>query len=199
MKQFIEFIPVALFVGVYFTTKDIYLSTGVLMAGMLLQVAYEYFTSGTVEKKTWVIFAIAMIFGGATLLFRNEVFIQWKPTIVNWLFAITLWGSLALVKTNLLKKMMGKQLNMPDIAWRNINHGWALGFFIAGALNLVVAYNFSLDFWVTYKLFGGLALTISYMICTMVYLVKGSYLVEPKTAEDAPKTTKTFSKDAADT
>ena len=46
MKQFIEFIPVALFVGVYFTTKDIYLSTGVLMAGMLLQVAYEYFTSG---------------------------------------------------------------------------------------------------------------------------------------------------------
>ena len=199
MKQFIEFIPVALFVGVYFTTKDIYLSTGVLMAGMLLQVAYEYFTSGTVEKKTWVIFAIAMIFGGATLLFRNEVFIQWKPTIVNWLFAITLWGSLALVKTNLLKKMMGKQLNMPDIAWRNINHGWALGFFIAGALNLVVAYNFSLDFWVTYKLFGGLALTISYMICTMVYLVKGGYLVELKTAEDAPKTTKTFSKDAADT
>jgi intracellular septation protein len=199
MKQFIEFIPVALFVGVYFTTKDIYLSTGVLMAGMLLQVAYEYFTSGTVEKKTWVIFAIAMIFGGATLLFRNEVFIQWKPTIVNWLFAITLWGSLALVKTNLLKKMMGKQLNMPDIAWRNINHGWALGFFIAGALNLVVAYNFSLDFWVTYKLFGGLALTISYMICTMVYLVKGGYLVESKTAEDAPKATKTFSKDAADT
>ena len=199
MKQFIEFIPVALFVGVYFTTKDIYLSTGVLMAGMLLQVAYEYFTSGTVEKKTWGIFAIAMIFGGATLMFRNEVFIQWKPTIVNWLFAITLWGSLALVKTNLLKKMMGKQLNMPDIAWRNINHGWALGFFIAGALNLVVAYNFSLDFWVTYKLFGGLALTISYMICTMVYLVKGGYLVEPKTAEDAPKATKTFSKDAADT
>jgi len=199
MKQFIEFIPVALFVGVYFTTKDIYLSTGVLMAGMLLQVAYEYFTSGTVEKKTWVIFAIAMIFGGATLLFRNEVFIQWKPTIVNWLFAITLWGSLALVKINLLKKMMGKQLNMPDIAWRNINNGWALGFFIAGALNLVVAYNFSLDFWVTYKLFGGLALTISYMICTMVYLVKGGYLVEPKTAEDAPKATKTFSKDAADT
>ena len=137
MKQFIEFIPVALFVGVYFTTKDIYLSTGVLMAGMLLQVAYEYFTSGAVEKKTWVIFAIAMIFGGATLLFRNEVFIQWKPTIVNWLFAITLWGSLALVKTNLLKKMMGKQLNMPDIAWRNINHGWALGFFIAGALSII--------------------------------------------------------------
>ena len=65
MKQFIEFIPVALFVGVYFTTKDIYLSTGVLMAGMLLQVAYEYFTTGKVEKKTLAIFAIAMIFGGA--------------------------------------------------------------------------------------------------------------------------------------
>ena len=87
MKQFIEFIPVVLFVGVYYTTKDIYLSTGVLMAGIFLQVAYEYFTTGTVEKKTQAIFAIAMLFGGATLLFRNEVFIQWKPTIVNWLFA----------------------------------------------------------------------------------------------------------------
>ncbi len=199
MKQFIEFIPVALFVGVYFTTKDIYLSTGVLMAGMLVQVAFEYFTTGTVEKKTLVIFAIAMIFGGATLLFRNEVFIQWKPTIVNWLFAVTLWGSAVLVKTNLLKKMIGQQVKMPDNAWRNLNHGWALGFFIAGALNLVVAYNFSLDFWVSYKLFGGMGLTIFYMVCTMVYLVKGGYLSEPEKTKDASGGAAPFSKDTADT
>ncbi len=198
MKQFIEFVPVVLFVGVYFTTKDIYLSTGVLMAGIFLQVAYEYFTTGTVEKKTQAIFAIAMLFGGATLLFRNEVFIQWKPTIVNWLFAAALWGSLVLVKTNLLKKMMGAQLDMPDTAWRHLNHGWALGFFIAGVLRLVVAYNFSLDFWVSYKLFGGMGLTIFYMVCTVVYLIKGGYLAEPQAANDASNASPAFSKDATD-
>jgi intracellular septation protein len=178
MKQFIEFVPVVLFVAVYFTTKDIYLSTAMLMAGIFLQVAYEYFTTGKVEKKTQIIFAIAMLFGGATLLFRNEVFIQWKPTIVNWLFAVALWGSLLFVKTNLLKKMIGEQLSMPDKAWKHLNNGWALGFFIAGVLNLVVAYNFSLDFWVSYKLFGGMGLTIFYMVCTVLYLMKGGYLSE---------------------
>lgn len=207
MKQFIEFIPVVLFVGVYYTTKDIYLSTGVLMAGIFLQVVYEYFTTGKIEKKTQIIFAIAMLFGGATLLFRNEVFIQWKPTIVNWLFAAALWGSLLVLKTNLLKKMIGEQLAMPDQAWKHLNNGWALGFVIAGVLNLVVAYNFSLDFWVSYKLFGGMGLTIFYMACTVLYLMKGGYLSEapavgPATgalaAEDADKAKPAFSKDLPD-
>ena len=199
MKQFIEFIPVVLFVGVYFTTKDIYLSTGVLMAGIFLQVVYEYFTTGKVEKKTQAIFAIAVIFGGATLIFRNEVFIQWKPTIVNWLFAAALWGSLIIVKTNLLKKMIGEQLDMPDVAWRHLNNGWALGFFIAGVLNLVVAYNFSLDFWVSYKLFGGMGLTIFYMVCTVIYLMKGGYLNEAPAVGEANSAKPAFSKDATDT
>ena len=208
MKQFIEFVPVVLFVAVYFTTKDIYLSTAVLMAGIFLQVAYEYFTTGKVEKKTQIIFAIAMLFGGATLLFRNEVFIQWKPTIVNWLFAVALWGSLVFVKTNLLKKMIGEQLSMPDKAWKHLNNGWALGFFIAGVLNLVVAYNFSLDFWVSYKLFGGMGLTIFYMACTVLYLMKGGYLSEagdpkaPEATAPGPNDTDTakpaFSKDVND-
>ncbi len=188
MKQFIEFIPVALFVVVYFSTRDIYLSTGVLMVGVCVQVAYEYLKVGKVDKKTKVIFWVAMLFGGATLIFRNEEFIQWKPTIVNWLFAVTLLGSQILGRENLLKKMLGEQLALPDMVWRNLTLGWSLGFFIAGALNLVVAYSFSLDFWVTYKLVGGFVITLIYMAITFLYLIKGGFVDEAPAEEPAAKT-----------
>ncbi len=176
MKQFVEFIPVALFVVVYFTTRDIYISTGVLMVGICLQVAFEYIVSRKVDRKTKVIFWVAMLFGGATLIFRNEAFIQWKPTIVNWLFAVGLFSSQLIGKESVIKKMLSEQVRFPDHVWRNLTFGWALGFFLAGGLNLIVAYNFDLDTWVTYKLIGGFAITLLYMIVTMVYLVKGGYI-----------------------
>jgi intracellular septation protein len=184
MKQFVEFLPVALFVVVYFTTRDIYISTGVLMVGICLQVAFEYITQRKIDKKTKVIFWVAMLFGGATLIFRNEAFIQWKPTIVNWLFAVGLLSSQAFGKENIIKKMLSEQVEFPDHVWRNLTLGWSLGFFLAGGLNLIVAYNFDLDFWVTYKLVGGFGITLCYMIVTMTYLVKGGYV-----ADDSPEST----------
>ena len=185
MKQFIEFVPVALFVIVYFSTRDIYLSTGVLMVGICLQVAFEYFKFKQVERKTQVIFWVAMLFGGATLLFRNQEFIQWKPTIVNWMFCAALLGSQFMGKENLLKRMLGEQIPLPQTVWRNLNLGWSFGFFVAGALNLVVAYSFSLDTWVSYKLIGGFAITLVYMLITMIYLVKGGYISEDSTAAES--------------
>lgn len=179
MKQFIEFIPVALFVAVYFSTRDVYLSTACLMAALGLQVIYEFVRFRQVEKRTKVIFWVAMVFGGATLIFRNELFIQWKPTIVNWFFSGVLIGSHFLGRENMLRKMLGKQIPLPLKVWVHLNAGWALGFFIAGLLNLIVAYNFSLDFWVTYKLVGGFAITLTYIIITIVYLARTGYLKTP--------------------
>lgn len=181
MKQFVEFIPVALFVVVYFTTRDIYISTGVLMVGVCFQVAFEFLKYRKVDKKTKIIFWVAMLFGGATLVFRNQEFIQWKPTIVNWMFAIGLTASQIFGKENFIKKMLSDQIQLPDHVWRNLSYGWSLGFFIAGAMNLIVAYNFDLDIWVTYKLVGGFAITLVYMVITMVYLVRGGYIQEEST------------------
>jgi intracellular septation protein len=183
MKQFIDFIPIAAFVAVYFSTKDIFISTGVLMGGLALQLTYEYLVHKKVDKKTKIVFWIAMLFGGATLLFRNELFIQWKPTVVNWFFAGALITSHFIGTQNLIEKFLGSQLDLPAHVWRNLNLGWALGFFIAGALNLVVAFSFSLDIWVTYKLVGGLIITTSYIIATIFYLIKGGYLKEEMSKE----------------
>ncbi len=184
MRQFIEFIPIAVFVIVYFTTRDIYLATAVLMAGACVQVGLEYGLDRYVRKQTQVVFYVAMIFGGMTLAFQDELFIKWKPTIVNWVFCGTLLLSQFVSSDNLLKKLLGEHLGLPDHVWRNLAYGWSFGFFLAGALNLLVAYRFSTDFWVTYKLVGGIAITMAYMIITMVYLVKGGYIEE----EDADKT-----------
>ena len=181
MKQFIEFVPVALFAAVFFFSRDIYLSTLVLMVAVAAQAGLEYLMTRRIERKTQIIFWISMLFGGATLLLRNELFIQWKPTIINWLFAAGLLASQFLGKDNLLKKMLGAQLRLPDSVWLRLNLGWSLGFFIAGALNLVVAFNFSLAFWVSYKLIGGFAITLSYIVLTLIYLSSGGHLQDPQT------------------
>ena len=182
MKQIIEFIPIALFVGVYFATDDVFLATIVLMAGICVQVGYEYGMTKEVSKQTQVIFWVAIVLGGATIFFRNEQFLFWKPTVVNWLFCLVLVVTHFFSRENLLKRILGSQLTLPDHVWVTLSFGWAVAFFIQGTLNLIVAYNFSLDFWVTYKLVGGIGLTLIYIIITMTYLVRGGYLNDDDTA-----------------
>lgn len=186
MKQFAEFLPIAVFAGVYFYTRDIFTSTAVLIVATLCQIAFEYGSTKTVSKQTLFVFCSVVILGGMTLAFRDEVFIQWKPTLVNWAFCLVLLGSELGLKINLLKKMLGSQIPLPDHVWKNLTYGWSAGFFTAGALNLIVAFNFDMDFWVSYKLVGGFALTLFYMTCTVVYLVKGGYLEEAETENPAP-------------
>ena len=176
MRQFIEFVPIAAFVAVYFSTKDIFLATSVLMAAVCVQVGFEYLADGVISKRTQMIFWVVMLAGIATLAFQNEIFIKWKPTIVNWMFCVALLISQFFMKETLLKKMLGEALPLPDQSWRTLNYGWSIGFFIAGALNLFVAYFFSTDFWVTYKLVGGMAITLVYIVITIVYLHRSGHL-----------------------
>ena len=176
MRQLIAFIPIAAFVAVYFTSKDIYLATAILMVAVCVQVGIEFGADKTVSKRTQMVFWVVLLAGAATLVFQNELFIKWKPTIVNWMFCIALIISQLIMRENLLQKMLGEAISLPAAVWRNLNYGWSLGFFIAGALNLIVAYFFSTDFWVTYKLVGGIALTLFYMIITMLYLYRSGHL-----------------------
>ena len=175
MSQFLDFIPILLFVIVFFMS-DIYLATAALMIAVSLQLAIYWIIKKPIGRELKLTFWVSMIFGGLTLFFRNELFIQWKPTIVNGLLAVSLIGSHFFGKSNLIKKALGKQLSLPDEVWTRLNFGWAGGFFFAAVLNLVVAYNFSMEFWVSYKLIGGFALTFAYVAITMIYLNQKGYL-----------------------
>lgn len=178
MTQLLDFVPILLFVAVFFSS-DIYYATGALMIAVTGQALVYRLLGKPLSREFKMTLWASLIFGALTLVFRNEAFIQWKPTIVNWLLAGSLVGSFYVGQTNLLKKLLGKQLSLVDEVWTRLNFGWALGFFIAGALNLVVAYNFSMEFWVTYKLVGGFALTFVYIVITMIYLSRKGFLDEP--------------------
>ena len=177
MNQLLDFLPILLFVAVFFTT-DIYYATGALMAGVTLQVVVYKLMSKPISRELSITFWASIVFGSLTLLFQNELFIKWKPPIVNWILCGSLVASHFIGKRNIIQHLFDKQLTLVDEIWTKLNFGWAVGFLVAGALNLLVAYNFSTEFWVSYKLIGGFALTFLYILITMLYLAKKGLLSE---------------------
>jgi intracellular septation protein len=177
MNQLLDLLPVAIFVAVFFAT-DVYWATGALMLAVTAQAGLYLALRKPLTRELKLTFWASILFGSLTLLFHNEVFIQWKPTIVNWLLAASLVGSHFVGRHNLIRQLFGSQLTLVDEVWTRLNFGWAAGFFFAGALNLVVAYNFSMEFWVTYKLVGGFALTLLYVVLTLAYLARKGFLNE---------------------
>lgn len=187
MQQFADYMAIAAFAVVYLITRDIFIATAVLMVGVTLQVAVYWFIKKPIGNELKITFWASMLLGGMTLILRDETFIQWKPSIVNWLIAVALLGAHWFGKTFLIKKMMGKVLSLPDPIWRTLTYGWAAAFTFAGGLNLWVAYSFSMDTWVTFKLVGLLGLNLLYMVVMFGYLhVKG--LLNEDTISD-PKAT----------
>lgn len=178
MQQFIDYIAILAFVVVYFVTRDIFLATGVLMAGVTLQIGLYWILKKPIGNELKLTFWASMLLGGMTLIFRDEMFIKWKPSIVNWLLAATLIGAHLFTRTYLIQKMLGKVLELPNQAWFVLTYGWAGAFTIAGALNIWVAYNYSLDTWVTFKFVGLLILNILFMIATFGYLYSKGLLNE---------------------
>ncbi|MGH8519205.1 MAG: septation protein A, partial [Panacagrimonas sp.] len=119
----------------------------------------------------WTSLAIIAVFGGATLLLQDETFIKWKPTVLYWLFGAVLGGA-ALFGRNLIRVMLSEQVQLPPAVWARLNLSW-IGFFLfMGALNLYVAYNYSTDNWVNFKLFGGMGLMLLFVVAQALVLAK---------------------------
>jgi intracellular septation protein len=183
VNQLLDFLPIAFFVAVFFGTAapdNILWATAALMVGVTLQLGAYWLLKKPISGQLKFTFWASIILGGLTLILRDATFIQWKPTVVNWTLALVLLGSDLLLNRNLLKSLLGQQLQAPDNVWRNLNFGWSAGFTLAGILNLLVAWNYSMEFWVTYKLVGGFGLTLLYIILTVVYLARLGHLKDPQ-------------------
>lgn len=142
----------------------ILLATVVVIVATLAQIAWVKLRHGKVERMLWVSLGLVTVFGGLTLFFQDETFIKWKPTLLYWIFAGTLAVGEFILKKNPLRAMLGEQLTLPDPVWRKMAFSW-IGFFTAmGALNLFVAYRFSTDTWVSFKLFGGMGLLFAFVV-----------------------------------
>ena len=170
MKFLFDFFPVLVFFIVYKVTDNIYHATAVLIAATIFQVGYTWFKQRRVERVHLVTLIFVVLLGGLTLLFQDDTFIMWKPTIVNWLFAAILLGSAFIGEKNLLQRMLESNFQLPSPVWRNLNYAWILFFIASGVLNLYVAYSFSQEFWVNFKLFGLLGLTFLFVLLQGIYL-----------------------------
>jgi intracellular septation protein len=190
MQQALDYVALIAFVVAYFVTRDIFIATAVLLAGVTLQVVVLLLMKKPLNSTVKVTFWASWALGGLTLVLRDQTFIQWKPTIVNWVLALALVGTWLIGKSHLLKKMLGKALILPDAVWTTLTYGWALGFIAMGCANLWVAYNFSMDTWVTFKLVGLMAINLSYVAITLFYLHNKGFLKEenlpsPETGPEA--------------
>jgi intracellular septation protein len=179
MKLLLDFFPILLFF-VAFKVWGIYVATGVAIAATVGQIAWLKYSVGKVEPMQWLSLGIIVVFGGATILAHDETFIKWKPTVLYWLMGGALAVGLLVFRKNLLKSLMGAQLDLPDPAWRAMNWSW-IGFFaVMGVLNLWVAFNFDTNTWVNFKLFGGLGLMALFVVAQALYL--GRYVKDTKEA-----------------
>jgi len=179
MKLLLDFFPILLFF-VAFKIWDIYVATGVAIAATIVQIGWLKYSTGKIEPMQWLSLGIIVVFGGATILAHDETFIKWKPTVLYWLMGGALAAGMLFFRKNLLKSLMGAQLELPDAAWRAMNWSW-IGFFaVMGVLNLWVAFNFDTDTWVNFKLFGGLGLMALFVVAQALYL--GRYMKDTKEA-----------------
>jgi len=187
MKFLFDFFPLILF----FTAAklyDIYIATGVAIAASAFQVVWYYFRNKRFETMHMVTLGVLVVFGGMTILFHDDTFIKWKPTIVNWIFAVILIGSHWIGSKTVIEHLLSKQIELPDFVWHKLNISWSLFFLVMGAANLYIAFYYRLelsaqertDLWINFKVFGITGMTFIFVIIQALYMAK--YIPEDKKA-----------------
>ena len=171
MKFLFDVLPVVLFFAA-FKLYDIYVATAVAIAATVVQVSWLKLRGRRVDLMLWASLAIIVVFGGATLLLQDETFIKWKPTVLYWLFGVVLAVGMLGFRKNLIRTVLGQQMRLPDPVWARLNWSWVAFFGFMGAANLYVAYNYSTDLWVNFKLFGGIGLMIAFVVAQSLVLAK---------------------------
>jgi len=179
MKFLFDLFPVILFF-VAFKFFGIYTATAVAIAATFAQIGWVWHRHRKVDHMLWVSLGVIVVFGGATLLLHDETFIKWKPTVLYWLFGAALLIADFGFRRNLIRAMMEKQMALPDIVWRKLLLSWVGFFAVMGALNLYVAFNYSTDAWVNFKLFGGMGLMLVFVVLQALMLAKYVDSKEPK-------------------
>ena len=171
MKLLFDLFPVILFF-IAFKFAGIYAATAVAIAATVAQIVWTKWRHGKVDTMLWVSFAIIAVFGGATLLLHDATFIKLKPTVLYWLFSAILLFSNILFNKNLVRSLLQEKIALPLHVWHRLNLAWSLFFAVLGFINLYVAFNFSEEAWVNFKLFGFTGLMLVFILAQSAWLAK---------------------------
>jgi intracellular septation protein len=159
----------------------ILVATFVAMVASILQVTYVIARGKKVDMALWVSIIVIGVFGGATIYLHNKLFIMWKPTILNWVYAVALFVALFGFKKNMIRELMEENVTLPDHVWKNLCLAWMSFFFVVGLVNVIVAFVIFKDnesAWVSFKAFGLVGMTFAFVIAQSLYLAR--YIEEDK-------------------
>ena len=168
MKFLFDFFPLILFFAA-FKFADIFVATGIAIAATLAQIGWSLLRRHRIAAMQWTSLAVIVVFGGATLVLHDETFIKWKPTVLYWAGGGALLVGLAFGR-NLVKSIMGEDLALPEPIWSRLCIAWGVFFLFAGALNLFVAFRYSTDTWVNFKVFGSFALIMGFAVLQALWV-----------------------------
>ena len=183
MKFLFDLFPVILFF-IGFKFYGIFVATAIAIGATLALIVYAKIRHGKVEKMLLVNGAIISVLGGITLLLHDKTYIMWKPTVLYWLLAAVLLVSNLFFSKNFIQQMMGKMIAAPTAIWTKLNLAWVIFLIILGFVNLYVAFNYSENAWVNFKLFGVTGVMFLFVIVQTIVLKK--YLIEPVDTEKKP-------------
>ena len=169
MKIILDFLPIIVFFVAYHYA-GVYAATGAIMVAMAVQICFQWLRDRTVNKMLLTSGILVGVFGGITLLLRDPIFIQWKPTVVNWMFAAAFLGSRYIGQKTLTQRVMGQAIELEPLMWRQLNFMWVGNFTFLGVANLYVVYNFDEAIWVNFKLFGMFGLTIVMVLIQVLWI-----------------------------
>ena len=171
MKLLFDLFPVVLFFIAY-KMYDIYTATIVIIIASMAQVLYFYMKHKRVEKMHIITLILILVLGGLTLYLQDEDFIKWKPTIVNWGFALVFLGSHYIGQKPVIQRMMDQMIQLPELVWERLSWLWIAFFILSGSTNLYVAFNYDTDTWVNFKLFGLMGMTLVFIVIQGIYINK---------------------------
>ena len=172
MKQLFEFFPLIIFFAVYYKSdKDLYLSIAAVIIATLISLVALYIKERKVSTMMLVSAIILVIFGGLSLFLKNDIFFKMKPTIINALFAIILIGS-TFINKPVLKLLLNSSMKLTDQGWSLMNKIWSGFFIFLAVLNEIIWRTQSTDFWVNFKVFGIMGITLAFTIIQIPLLKK---------------------------
>lgn len=201
MKFLFDFFPILVFFSVFKWSKDhlntaqnitvqylskivsnndiidtsqvpILLATAITILVMLVQMVYLLLRCKKIDSTFLLSLITIILFGGATIYFHDDSFIKWKPTVLYWCFSIILLTSKFILKKNLICIMMEKQIRLSEQIWNQLNLAWSVFFILLGLLNLYIAFNYTINTWVNFKLFGIIILILVFVCIQSIYLYK---------------------------
>lgn len=180
MKLLLDLLPVAIFFVAY-KVADIFVAAGVAIVVAILQIGWLLAKRQPIKPVQWLSLFFLVVFGGATILLKDEFFIKVKWTFFYGLMSSMIFGAL-LLRKNPLKSLLGQELDLPDAIWRKLSVAWGGFFLLLAGLNQYFAMVLSLDAWVKVKVFGGTALSLLFVFAQAFWLAKHlpqEPLVEP--------------------